>query len=109
GNAPPGYGRQSAGRPLRKGPKGRRGGKSGLHGRTVPDNVRRGQPQGKCHGEGDRRPSAGKGETVREERTARPATARARQSPPGAQPKRGGAGVPTTAAHTERARASGAR
>ena len=26
-----------------------RGGKSGLHGKTVPDNVRRGRPQGKCH------------------------------------------------------------
>jgi hypothetical protein len=25
------------------------GGKSGLHGNTAPDNVRRGQPQGKCH------------------------------------------------------------
>lgn len=25
------------------------GGKSGLHGETVPDNVRRGRPQGKCH------------------------------------------------------------
>ena len=32
-------------------PKGGRGGKSGLHGHTVPDNVRRGQPQGKCHRE----------------------------------------------------------
>jgi hypothetical protein len=41
--------RQSAGRPLRQGPKGRRGGKSGLHGHAVPDNVRRGQPQGQCH------------------------------------------------------------
>src|ERR1043166_3053183 len=41
--------RQSAGRPLRQAPKGRRGGKSGLHGHTVPDNVRRGGPQGKCH------------------------------------------------------------
>src|SRR5262245_48168876 len=38
---PHSYSRQSAGRPLRQGPKGRRGGKSGLHGRTVPDNVRR--------------------------------------------------------------------
>ena len=33
---------QSAGRPPRRGPKGCRGGKSGLHGPTVPDNVRRG-------------------------------------------------------------------
>ena len=32
-------------------PKGGRGGKSGLHGQTVPDNVRRGRPQGKCHRE----------------------------------------------------------
>jgi N-acetyl-anhydromuramyl-L-alanine amidase AmpD len=29
----------------------RRRGKSGLHGKTVPDNVRRGRPQGKCHRE----------------------------------------------------------
>ena len=49
--------RQSAGRPLRQGPKGRRGGKSGLHGHTVPDNVRRGRTlrgvklQGQCHRE----------------------------------------------------------
>ena len=28
---------------------GYRGGKSGLHGHAVPDNVRRGRPQGKCH------------------------------------------------------------
>ncbi len=27
----------------------RRGGKSGLHGRTVPGNARRGRPQGKRH------------------------------------------------------------
>ena len=26
-------------------------GKSGLHGNTVPDNDRRGRPQGKCHRE----------------------------------------------------------
>ena len=26
-----------------------RGGKSGLHGSTVPDNLRRGRPQGQCH------------------------------------------------------------
>jgi len=49
-------------------PKGRRGGKSGLHGHTVPDNVRRGQPQGKCHRNQTACPAsaeAGKGETVR--------------------------------------------
>ena len=34
--------RQSAGWPLRQAPKGRRGGKSGLHGSTVPGNARRG-------------------------------------------------------------------
>ena len=46
----------------------RRGGKSGLHGHTVPDNVRRGRPQGKCHREADRpisRSGDGKGEKVR--------------------------------------------
>ena len=47
----PSLARQSAGRPLRQSPKGGRGGKSGLHGQTVPDNVRRGQPQGQCHRE----------------------------------------------------------
>ena len=50
-------------------PKGGRGGKSGLHGQTVPDNVRRGRPQGQCHREqtavGALRVSRGKGETVR--------------------------------------------
>jgi hypothetical protein len=37
-------------------PDGRRsrGGKSGLHGDTVPDNVRRGKPQGKRHRKGNR-------------------------------------------------------
>ncbi len=49
--SPHGLGRQSAGRPLPQGPKGRGGGKSGLHRHTVPDNIRRGQPQGKCHRE----------------------------------------------------------
>jgi hypothetical protein len=39
---------QPAGRPLRTSV---RGGKSGLHGETVPDNVRRGRPQGQCHRE----------------------------------------------------------
>ena len=43
--------RQSAGRPLRRSPKGGRRGKSGLHRHTVPDNVRRGRPQGQCHRE----------------------------------------------------------
>ena len=42
---------QSAGRPLGPTPKGGPGGKSGLHGHTVPDNVRRAQAQGKCHRE----------------------------------------------------------
>jgi|GEM_PF-2062362 len=43
--------RQSAGRPLPQVPKGRGRGKSGLHRHAVPDNVRRGRPQGKCHRE----------------------------------------------------------
>lgn len=43
--------RQSAGRPLPLWPKGCGGGKSGLHRHTVPDNFRRGQPQGQCHRE----------------------------------------------------------
>ena len=48
---PHGLRRQSAGRPLRQSPKGGRGGKSGLHRHTVPDNIRRGRPQGQCHRE----------------------------------------------------------
>ena len=46
-------GRMAAAREARCGPQGRSailsGGKSGLHGNTAPDNVRRGRPQGKCH------------------------------------------------------------
>ena len=61
--------RQSAGRPLRRSPKGGRGGKSGLHGQTVPDNVRRVRAQGQCHREQTAAArcvlSRGKGETVR--------------------------------------------
>jgi hypothetical protein len=46
------------------------GGKSGLHGSTVPGNARRGRPQGQCHreetaGARERSRPAGKGETVR--------------------------------------------
>ena len=73
----------------------RRGGKSGLHGNTVPGNARRGRPQGKCHREqtADRGCFGswrGKGETGRQERTAGPATVPARQTPPGARPNRDG-------------------
>ena len=42
----------------------KRGGKSGLHGRTVPGNARRGQPQGKCHRDRTAGLRAGKGEKV---------------------------------------------
>jgi len=42
--------RQTAGRPLVR-ERSRAGGKSGLHGTTVPVNDRRGRPQGKCHRE----------------------------------------------------------
>jgi len=82
--------RQTAGRPL---PSGR--GKSGLHGNTVPANGRRGRPQGKCHRKQAARARAarspaGKGETVRQERTAPLATGAAGQTPPGARPNRGG-------------------
>ncbi len=72
-------------------------GKSGLHGNTVPVNGRRGRPQGKCHRKQtaclraqDRGSPAGKGETVRQERTAPLATGAAGQTPPGARPNRGG-------------------
>ena len=53
--SPPSLSRQSAGRPLRQSPKGGRGGKSGLHGQTVPDNVRRGRAPGKVPQRTDRR------------------------------------------------------
>jgi hypothetical protein len=42
---------QSAGRPLPLWSKGCGRGKSGLHRHTVPDNIRRGRPQGQCHRE----------------------------------------------------------
>ena len=48
---PPSQARQSAGRPLPLRSKGCGRGKSGLHRHTVPDNVRRGRPQGQCHRE----------------------------------------------------------
>ena len=48
---PPSQAHQSAGRPLPHRPKGCGRGKSGLHRHTVPDNVRRGRPQGQCHRE----------------------------------------------------------
>jgi hypothetical protein len=80
----------------------KRRGKSGLHGDTVPDNVRRdcpaqaGRSQGKCHRKRtarcSRKVKAGKGEKVRQERTALPATEAAGQTPPGAKPNRDSAG-----------------
>ena len=59
---------QTVGWPLAAGvcaPAG--GGKSGLHGGTVPGNARRGRPQGKCHRKhtAGAREGAGKGEMVR--------------------------------------------
>jgi hypothetical protein len=64
----------------------------------VPDNVRRGRPQGKRHRKQTANrpkvlePSRSKGETVRQERTARTVTDAARQAPPGARPNRDGIG-----------------
>ena len=83
---------QTVGRPLF--PCGERG-KSGLHGGAVPGNARRGRPQGKCHRKYTaklHRPGreSGKGEMVRQERTAPPATAAAGKTPPGARPSRSG-------------------
>ena len=78
-------------------PDGRRfrsGGKSGLQTDAAPDNVRRGRPQGKRHRKQTAHPAGrkvgrmGKGERVRQERTARAATSAARQAPPGARPNR---------------------
>ncbi len=88
--------RQVAGRPLAS-PRGGAGGKSGLHGNTMPVNGRRGsnrkgRPSGKVPQRRDRRAAArppGKGETVRQERTAPPATGAAGQTPSGARPNRG--------------------
>ena len=50
---------QSAGRPLPLWSKGCGRGKSGLHRHTVPDNIRRGRPQGQCHRERTAPPSFG--------------------------------------------------
>ena len=49
--APPSLAGQSAGRPLRANAERRPGRKVRAPGQTVPDNVRRGQPQGQCHRE----------------------------------------------------------
>jgi hypothetical protein len=74
--------RQTVGRPLLTGHSVGRG-KSGLHGKTVPANGRRGRPQGQCHRKQTacarstprkQAGPAGKGETVRQERTAPLAT-----------------------------------
>ena len=71
----------------------------GSTGTTVPANGRRGRPQGKCHRKQTARfrrvpamarVAPGKGERVRQERTAPPATGAAWQTPPGARPNRGG-------------------
>ena len=72
----------------------------------MPANGRRGRPQGKCHRKQTARTRfratgkmpAGKGETVRQERTALPATAAAGQTPPGARPNRGGRPDPSARA-----------
>ncbi len=81
---------QAAGRPLAQ--RCARG-KSGLHGSTVPGNARRGRPQGKCHREhtarldGSRRLRArvkGCGKSAPRPRQR----GTARQTPPGARPRR---------------------
>src|ERR1700674_1851615 len=63
----------------------RRRGKSGLHGSTVPDNLRRGRPQGQCHRKQTAlrspRAKAGKGERGRKERTASLVKKAERQTP----------------------------
>ena len=82
-----------------------RGGKSGLHGNTVPGNARRGATPGKVPQRADRPPGpasaapAGKGERVRQERTAPAATAAARQTPPGARPSRDDGAAPSGVRH----------
>ena len=69
------------------------GGKSGLHGDTVPDNARRGRPQGKRH---RKQTACGFGRAARVKRCGKsaprgPATGAAWQAPPGARPNRGDA------------------
>lgn len=81
-------------------PQGCRG-KSGLHETRVAGNTRRAgfakarAVKGKCHREQTADcpgldPGQGKGERVRQERTARLVTGAAWQTPPGARPNRGG-------------------
>src|SRR5688500_19851334 len=78
----------------------KRRGKSGLHGDTVPDNVRRRISPRKRRETSGKVPqktyrlgfTPGKGEKVRQERTALPATEAAGQTPPGAKPNRDDAG-----------------
>ena len=106
----------------------RPGGKSGLHGNRVPGNARRGSgsaraanlresatesrpPRPFLRSSGPREGRVegtwrGKGERVRQERTAPPATGAAWQAPPGARPNRDGTpGLPHVFIRMTRSRA----
>jgi hypothetical protein len=84
--------RRPGGRSLRVAERG----KSGLHGGAVPDNSRRGRPQGKCHRKHTAKPARGDPRRAARVKWCGKSAPRCRQrlaarkTPPGARPSRGG-------------------
>src|SRR5438477_7655129 len=74
------------------------GGKSGLHGGTVPGNARRGRPQGKCHRKYTAGPSRNAGRAARVKRCGKSAPRRRQRrrqgKPHREQDQVGAAGIP---------------
>ena len=74
------------------------GGKSGLHGGTVPGNARRGRPQGKCHRKYTAGPSRNSGRPARVKRCGKSAPRRRQRrrhgKPHREQDQVGAAGIP---------------
>jgi len=74
------------------------GGKSGLHGGTVPGNARRGRPQGKCHRKYTAGPSRNTGRAARVKRCGKSAPRRRQRrrqgKPHREQDQVGAAGIP---------------
>src|SRR5271155_674450 len=74
------------------------GGKSGLHGGTVPGNARRGRPQGKCHRKYTAGPSRKTGRAARVKRCGKSAPRRRQRrrqgKPHREQDQVGAAGIP---------------
>ena len=88
----------SARRPDGRSPPCAEGGKSGLHGGTVPGNARRGRPQGKCHRKYTAGPSRNTGRAARVKRCGKSAPRRRQRrrqgKPHREQDQVGAAGIP---------------